>query len=138
MQKPEKDHRTVLVVDDDQVLRRSVRQILQLQGYDVIEADSAHEALAILDEHPDPVDVVLCDLVLPGLGGREAANVILARRPDIKVLYTSGYCSYESGRGELMSAGEPFLSKPFDVPELLSAVDALFAGVGNHTGHGSQ
>ena len=138
MQKPAKDRRTVLVLDDDQVLRRSVRRILQLQGYDVIEADNAHEAFAILDEHPDPIDVVLCDLVLPGLGGREAANTILARRPDIRVLFTSGYWSYGSGRRELMSAGEPFLSKPFDIPELLSAVDALCASVGSRKGHGSQ
>lgn len=126
MQKPTKDRRTVLVLDDDEFLRRSVSRILQLRGYEVFEAQDAYEAFAILDEHSEPIGAVLCDLVLPGLGGREAANTILARYPDVRVLFTSGYSGNDSGRQELINRGAPFLSKPFDVPELLSAVDALF------------
>ncbi len=127
MQKPAKDRRTVLVLDDDEVLRRSVTRILQRQGYEVIEAKDAHEAFAILDEDAEPIGAVLCDLVLPGLDGREAANTIRARHPDVRVLFTSGYSGHQSGRQDLINGGAPFLSKPFDALELLSAVDALFA-----------
>lgn len=120
-----REHPTVLLLDDDELLRRSVRRILELEGYDVIEAENAHEAFVALDAHPDPIDVVLCDLVLPGLSGREAANIIVARRPDTRVLFTSGYSSHGSARQEMIDAGEPFLSKPFEIPELLSSVGRL-------------
>ena len=127
MVRPEKDRGTVLVLDDDDELRRGVRRVLTAEGYDVVEARSAHQALSIMEDHANPVDVVLCDLVLPGLGGREAASIILARHSDIRVLFTSAYIGPGSGRQDLLRAGEPFIQKPFDVPELLSAIDALVA-----------
>lgn len=116
-----------MVLDDDVPLRRAVRRILLVGGYDVVEAASAREAFSILDEPSNSIDIVLCDLVLPGLGGREAASIISSRHPEIRVLFTSGYASHGSGRQALLDAGEPFLQKPFDVPDLLSALDALLA-----------
>lgn len=127
MQKPARDPKTVLVLDDDEPLRRAVRRTLLVAGYEVVEASSAQEAFSILDEGSNSVDMVLCDLVLPGLDGREAASIIRSRRPDVRVLFTSGYASHGSGRQALINAGEPFLQKPFDIPELLSAVEALLA-----------
>jgi len=115
-----------LVLDDDDVLRRSIARVLELEGYQVIQADDAHHAFTALAEHPGPVGVLLCDLVLPGLSGREAASLIFARQPDIRVLYTSGYSSHGSARQQLLSAGEAFLAKPFEPSELVAAVDALF------------
>jgi two-component system, cell cycle sensor histidine kinase and response regulator CckA len=122
------DSRTVLVIDDDPTLRRSVGRILDLYGYEVMEAQSADDAFTILAGHPGPIDLVLCDLVLPGLSGREAASVILARRPDSHVLFMSGYSSHGSARRELVLAGESFLSKPFGVSELLAAVETAIDG----------
>lgn len=58
----------------------------------------------------------------------DAANTIVARRPDVRILFTSGFSGHKSGRQDLIKGGAPFLSKPFDVSELLSAVDALFVG----------
>jgi len=115
--------RTILVLDDDESIRNSVRKILELYDFEVLEAGDARAALEILDSHPGPVDLVLCDLVLPGLGGREAANTLRAHRPDIRILYTSGYSTHGSFRRDLQESGEPFLAKPFEVPELLSAIE---------------
>ena len=115
--------RTILVLDDDESIRKSVRKILELYDFEVLEAGDASEALATLEEHPSPIDLVLCDLVLPGLGGREAANTLRAHRPELRILYTSGYSTHGSFRRELQASGEPFLGKPFEVPELLSAIE---------------
>ncbi len=115
--------RTILVLDDDESIRTSVRKILELYDFEVLEAGDASAALAILEEHPSRIDLVLCDLVLPGLGGREAANTLRAHRPDLRILYTSGYSTHGSFRHDLQASGEPFLGKPFEVAELLSAVE---------------
>ncbi|MDA0312701.1 MAG: response regulator [Gemmatimonadetes bacterium] len=112
----------VLVLDDDQAICRAATRILELYSYTVLTAGSAHEALGILDATDDPIDLLLCDLLLPGLGGRDAANVLLAHRPGMKVLYTSGYSTHDSHRASIEQSGEAFLSKPFDVPELVNAV----------------
>ncbi len=127
MKEPAKDRKTVMVLDDDEPLLRAVGRILRMHGYDVFEATSAREAFTILDEGSNSVDAVLCDLVLPGLHGREAASIIVTRRPDVRVLFTSGFAGLSSGRQALIDAGEPFLQKPFDAPELLLAIEALLA-----------
>jgi DNA-binding NtrC family response regulator len=114
--------RTVLVLDDDDHVRASIRRALSLHDFNVVEAGNAMEALDLLKAGNDPIHLILCDLVLPGLGGREAANTLLARRPDTPVLYMSGYSSPDSFRRDLERNGVPFLAKPFEIPELLSAV----------------
>ncbi len=119
--------RTIMVLDDDESIRASVRKILELYDFHVLEARDAREALEVLDTHPGSIDLVLCDLVLPGLGGREAASTLLARRPDLRVLYTSGYSTHGSFRRDMQASGEPFLSKPFEVPELLGAIERALA-----------
>lgn len=114
--------RTILVLDDDDSIRASVRKILELYDFEVLDAASAHEALDVLETFPGSIDLVLCDLVLPGLGGREAANTLLARRPGLRIVYTSGYSTPGSFRRDLEASGEPFLGKPFEVSELLEAI----------------
>lgn len=118
---------TVLVLDDDESIRSTVRRILELYDYEVLEAEDGTSAREVVDTHDGRIDVILCDLVLPGLGGREAANTLVARRPEARVLYFSGFSTHDSFRQELEQAGVPFLSKPFQVPELLEAVEALLA-----------
>ena len=118
----------VLVVDDDPALRTTVRRVLSQHDYDVREAGSAHEARRVLGKLDDSPDLVIMDLVLPGLEGREAANLIKAHHPDVPVVYTSGYTSMESVRSGLVRAGETFLRKPFDARELLEAVESELGG----------
>lgn len=116
---------TVLVVDDDEALRRSVVRSLEMNDYRVMEAGDAHEARTALRDAGGTVDVVIMDMVLPGLEGREAANLLLARDPDLRILFTSGYSSQESLRMGALPEGHAFIRKPFEVPELLEAVRAL-------------
>ncbi|MFQ5537165.1 MAG: response regulator [Gemmatimonadota bacterium] len=123
----EGEGRTVLVLDDDLHIRALIRKILELYDFRVLEAEDARSALHVVDGHPGPIHAVLCDLVLPGLGGREAANNLLAHRPEARILFMSGYSSAGSFRRELQDAGVPFLPKPFDVPELLEALTTLLA-----------
>ena len=113
----------VLVVDDDDSLRRSVRRTLETHGYKVYSAANAHEARQQV-EFVGPPHLVLMDLVLPGMEGREAGNLLLARHPDVRILYMSGYTSQESMRMGALDPHQAFLRKPFDVPELLEAVEA--------------
>lgn len=114
----------VLVVDDDKALRHSIRRGLEMHGYKVYSAANAHEARQQV-EFVGPPDIVLMDLVLPGMEGREAANLLLAHHPGLKILYMSGYTSQESMRMGTLDPGHAFLRKPFDVPELLEAVEGV-------------
>jgi len=119
---------TILVLDDDPVIRRVMDRILSGQGYEVLSAGRAHEARRVLDEHEGPIDLLLCDLVLPDLSGREAANLLMARRPELRVIFTSGYSSHGSFRGELAHADWAFLAKPFEPAQLLEVVAAALEG----------
>lgn len=120
------DARVIVVLDDDAAIRKVMRRILERHDFRVVEAEDAQGALEVVESLADPVALLICDLVLPGLDGREAANAVLARFPDIPVLFTSGYSSFSSGRKDVEGAGHPFLPKPFDIPTFLRTVsDAL-------------
>ena len=114
--------RTVLVLDDDQPLRNAVTRILTQRGYLVLPAASGQEARRVSTEWAGVIDLLLCDLVLPDAAGREVANVLQAHRPGLRVLFTSGYSSLGSFRKDLERNSWVFLSKPFEVPDLLAAV----------------
>jgi two-component system cell cycle sensor histidine kinase/response regulator CckA len=116
---------TVLVVDDDVDLRRSMVRVLESRDHRVIEAGNAHEARKALNEAGGDVDVVIMDLVLPGLEGREAANLLLARNPDVRIIFTSGYTSQESIRMGALPEEHEFIRKPFELDELVEAVEGL-------------
>lgn len=119
--------RVVLLVEDDSGLRRSLVRILELQGYAVLMAEDARAARE-LAEGAGRIDLLVTDLVLPGIGGREAANLLQARFPGLKVLFMSGFVARDPELRKLTEAGYPVLRKPFEVPEFLAAVaDALSA-----------
>lgn len=119
---------TVLVVDDDRDLRESVTRILERSDYRVLEAGDAHQARTALQDAEGAIDLVVMDLVLPGLEGREAANLLLAHDPELRILFTSGYTSQESIRMGALPEGHAFIRKPFEASELLEAVAALLEG----------
>ena len=82
---------TVLVVEDEQVLRTLVRTILEQEGYTVLQAADGYEAVRLMNQPPCPVNLLITDVVMPGLSGRQVAEKVLARHPGLKVLYISGY-----------------------------------------------
>jgi len=112
---------TILLVEDEPSVRDLVRDILVEHGYRVVEAPNGRAALEVLEEHRDEVLLVLTDLVMPGMNGRELAAQIKSRYPEIRVLFTTGYFSGTPALG----SGERLLKKPFSVQELLGKLRDL-------------
>jgi PAS domain S-box-containing protein len=111
---------TILLVEDDPQVRDLAAAVLASCGYTVLVADSARAVVSKSDEHKGDIHLLLTDVVMPGSGGREVANQILARRPNIKVLYMSGYATNAIVHHGVLEPGTFFLQKPF-TPAALSA-----------------
>jgi two-component system cell cycle sensor histidine kinase/response regulator CckA len=116
----------VLVVDDEQSVRRVERQVLEQAGYTVVEAATADEALEAARDDRRPIDVLVTDLTLPGLQGPDLAGRLLALLPTLGVVFTSGYDQASSPAGRF--PGSMFLQKPFTVEALATAVAAVSSG----------
>jgi two-component system, cell cycle sensor histidine kinase and response regulator CckA len=112
----------VLLVEDDVMVRRLVRETLRSRGYQVVDAGSAEDALQFLENEIRPVDLLLTDLVMPGMGGRRLAELLKARWPGLPVLYMSGYSEDMAFRHGRLEPDAAFLPKPFSVEELLAKV----------------
>ena len=120
-------HRTVLVVDDEEVVRMLVARALVEAGYSVIEAAHGAAALVALESNSYDFDLVLCDLVMPGLNGRDLARWLAANRPDLPILLISGYpLPYLEAHG-LYDPGLPLLRKPFLPSRLIEAVEEMLS-----------
>jgi two-component system cell cycle sensor histidine kinase/response regulator CckA len=123
----EPGHETLLVVEDEPSVLGFVSQLLTRHGYTVLGASSGDEAVALAESHPGPIDLLFCDLVMPGLSGRETASVVQTLRPDIRHLFSSGYSEEMARRG---TADEfPFVGKPYDADTLLRAIREALAGL---------
>jgi PAS domain S-box-containing protein len=117
-------HEVVLVVEDDDEVRRLVRRILQRHGYTVLEAPDGRKALEFVTAHTGPLDLVLTDMVMPELSGRLLAEHLAVQRPGLRVLHMSGYTDDEFVRRGLLDSGMRLLEKPFTVEGLARAVRA--------------
>ncbi|MEP6572187.1 MAG: ATP-binding protein [Gemmatimonadota bacterium] len=115
-------HETVLLVEDDEGVRRVAVRILGSKGYHVIEAGDGESAVATLADRSIPIDLVFTDVILPGMGGRELAERAEAERPGIKVLFASGYTDDLILQHQLIARGVSLLQKPFSVRSLLQKV----------------
>lgn len=118
-----KPARTVLVVDDEEVVRTLVSRALREAGYDVVEASHGAAALALLASKAPDLELVICDLVMPGLNGRELARWLGAHRPDLPILLISGYPLAYLEAHDLYDSAIPLLRKPFLPSRLLEAVE---------------
>ncbi|HEY3216254.1 MAG TPA: response regulator [Candidatus Eisenbacteria bacterium] len=112
---------TVLVAEDEEAVRALVREILEGAGYTVLEAPDGPHALAIAEEHRDPIHLLLTDVVMPGMNGRELARQLRARRPELIILCMSGYTG-DTAADPGMESGSGFLQKPFTPDRLLTTV----------------
>ena len=116
---------TVLLVEDQEDVRRLAAQVLRGRGYTVLEAGGGDQALAMAATHPFPIHLVVTDVVMPGMRGPEVVARLLARQPSLRVLYISGYTDdvmTEPGSGGL---GGPLLEKPFTPQALAARVRAV-------------
>ncbi len=116
---------TILLVEDDRLVRRLTREILGSAGYTVLDAPNPVEALRILQERDKSPDLVLTDIVMPQMSGRELAERLGALRPGIRVLYMSGYTDDAVVRHGIMAAEVEFIQKPFTPAELTRRVREL-------------
>jgi len=114
---------TVLLVEDETPLRNLVRTILERHGYRILEAGTGVEALQVWQEHRESIDVLLTDMVMPdGLTGHELAERVRAERPDLKLIYSSGYSHEVLRQDVILREGINFLQKPYAPRKLLQTV----------------
>lgn len=113
---------TILLVEDGEIVRAMLVEVLQSQGYRVLEAMNGEEALDIASKHHRPIHLLITDLVMPKLGGRELADRLLLLRSNLRVLYMSGYSDDEVTRYGAIGTHAAFLQKPFRPELLLSKV----------------
>jgi len=112
---------TILLVEDEESVRAVARHVLQRHGYAVIETARSEDALALADG-TQAVDLLLTDIVMPGVGGRALAAQFTARRPGTRVLFMSGYPAAAIGRHQMLERGLAFLQKPFSAAALAEKV----------------
>jgi len=112
----------VLLVDDDPGIRKVARRILSQAGYRVLVASGAAEALDIAGRQGDALDMLVTDIVMPGLDGRALADELRRRFPRLRVLFVSGYTRDAIARRGVLDSGTNFLQKPFTAATLLARV----------------
>jgi CheY-like chemotaxis protein len=119
---------TILVVDDDLPVRTLARRMLTQDGFTVLEAASAEEALAICKRHKSPIHLILADIVLPKMNGLELAEGLKSTHPDIKVLFMSGHTDHAFLAHEVLDPDKNFIQKPFTLDTLIQKIrEALLA-----------
>ena len=113
---------SILVAEDEDQLRSLVARILRRLGYTVLEAESGERALEVAGEHTGPIDLLLTDVIMAGMSGRQLAEHLRVARPGVKLLFMSGYTRDEVLRRGIESASVAFLEKPFTPSELDGAI----------------
>jgi CheY-like chemotaxis protein len=119
---------TVLLVEDEESLRRMARRALERNGYTVLEADCGEKALEAARAHDGPIEVLVTDMVMPRVTGKALAEQIRRVRPTLKVLFMSGYSPDAIDQESLLADGARFLPKPFSPDQLASHVRQLLEG----------
>lgn len=115
-------HETILLAEDDPALRRVLRRLLERVGYTVLEASDGLEAVSRFEAHRGQIDLVLLDVIMPGLNGRQALDRIRQLGPGVPALFLSGHTVEVAGQKEIELGPEPLLRKPVEPEELLSTL----------------
>jgi two-component system, cell cycle sensor histidine kinase and response regulator CckA len=116
---PPRGTETILLVEDEAMVRGLSREVLQMLGYRVIEAANGDEALRYCHEHAGPIHLLVTDVVMPGMSGPELAQLMMAEFPALRVLYLSGHTDMALGHHGVMRSSAALLHKPF-TPDALA------------------
>ena len=119
---PRRDGVTVLLVEDDELMRQLTRQLLEEHGYQILEAKDGQTALEIASSHPGQIDLLLTDVVMRGVSGPELVSRLNGSRPAMKTVYMSGYTGELIARDDIATQGIPLLEKPFTRAGLLQTL----------------
>ena len=119
---------TVLLVEDEESVRELVRETLKSKGYVVMEAADGVSGMKVAESHKGKIDILITDVVMPGMSGRELAQRITAVRQTIKVLFLSGYTEDAIIHEGVLEPGTAFLQKPFSAEELTRKVRTVLDG----------
>jgi len=120
--RPLQGNETILVVEDDDAVRRMTRMFLEINGYIVVEARNAADAIQLMESHPGSIEMVLTDVVMPGMKGRELVERLEKLRSGLKVLYMSAYTEDAAINSGILGPGSAFIEKPFNADELTCKV----------------
>jgi CheY-like chemotaxis protein len=121
---PDRGSGVVLVTEDEDPIRELSRRILEREGYTVLEARDGREAIRVAAGYPGPIELLITDLVMPNVGGTELFAHLRLLRPDLRVLFVSGYTDDDIVRRGLSDARSAFLQKPFTARSLAAAAKA--------------
>jgi two-component system, cell cycle sensor histidine kinase and response regulator CckA len=113
---------TVLIAEDEQLVRELTRTVLETHGYNVIEAANGGAALLLLENYPETIDLLLTDVVMPEISGRELADRAKAIRPETRILFMSGYTDNSIVHRGVIDEGMQFIQKPFSTENLATKV----------------
>ncbi len=127
VQPPSRRMETVLIVEDEEIVRELVCQVLSEHGYDVLCAANGTEALQMSAEHRGPIALLVTDVVMPQIGGLELSHRLTALRPELKVLYVSGYSEDDMSEQGVISSDMEFLEKPFTPQAITRKVREILA-----------
>jgi PAS domain S-box-containing protein len=119
---------TVLLVEDELIVRRLLTEILESSGYTVLQAGDGPSALELIRRRSDPIDLLITDVVMPGMSGPEVAQRVVSLRPGTEVLYISGYTDSAIDHHGVLEPGIAFLQKPFSADELARKVRTMLDG----------
>ena len=131
------ESRTILLVDDDSDTRGSILRVLQKKGFHVLEADGAVEATEIAHRSGDEIDLVVLDVIMPGMSGISTADKLAEEIGDLRILYISGFIEGELPERHESPGRSAFLQKPFTVGEMFQRIEELLSdlegeGEGSH------
>jgi two-component system, cell cycle sensor histidine kinase and response regulator CckA len=124
---PATDKRTILVVDDEAEIRKLVGAMVSQAGYTILTADSGEHALVLYKNNKGPIDLLITDVIAPGMSGPMLADKLTEIQPDLKVLYISGYDNTHVVQKYVVEKGHALLSKPFTVEEMKAKVREMLS-----------
>jgi CheY-like chemotaxis protein len=123
-----KSEMTILVVDDEPEVRKLVGAMVGQSGYNVLTADSGEHALTLYRNHKGPIDLLITDVIAPGMSGPMLADKLTALQPGLKVMYISGYDNTHVVQKYVVEKGHVLLAKPFTLNELSDKVQEMLHG----------
>jgi len=115
--------KSILLVEDEASVRYLIKMVLEREGYLILEAATGKEALKVWQEHADTIDLLFTDYVMPdGMSGRQLAERLLKDKPDLRMIFSSGYSAEIAGAGFRFKEGVNFIGKPFEIETLVDTV----------------